>query len=229
MTDQRISNERKKELEQMDAFQENVFKSVEVAKRYKKPLLLGVVAVIIVIAAFAGTMTSLQHARENASELLAKVIDIRAKNTDPKIAYDVVKQDFQKIFDEYSNTPAGKMARIQFAHMAYLAGDFDTANAMYEKAYEFFQKDTNLKELLLLCRANILVQQKEYDKASALFDKAFGVGNGVWKEQAGFMIARLSEFNASSDDIRKNYEKVSGEKSSSMYQEMARDRMTRLN
>ncbi len=229
MTEKGISNERKKELEQMDAFQANVLKSMEVAKKYKKPLLLGVVVVILVIAAFAGTMTSLKHSRENASQLLAKAVEVHAKNTDPKAGYDAVRQDFQKIFDEYSNTPAGKMARIQFGHMAYMAGDYDTANQMYEKAYEFFQKDANLKELLLLCRANILVEQKEYGKASGLFDKAFGGGDGIWKAQAGFMIARLSEFNEDPADVRKNYEKVSGEKSSSMYQEMAKDRMIRLN
>jgi len=56
MAEQKISNERKKELQQMDPFQAGLVKAVNYAKTYQKQLLFITGAVILVVVVFSSVM-----------------------------------------------------------------------------------------------------------------------------------------------------------------------------
>ncbi len=228
MAEQGVSNERKKELEQLDPFQENVLKAMGAAKKYKKPLLLGVAAFIIAVGAFWAAMASFRSAQENASDLLAKAVDVYAESKDAKAGYQAVEEKFHQIFDEYANTPSGKMARIRFAGIAYAADHYDTAHEMYTAAYEEYKNDPLLKEMLLLSLGNVCVARKDYEKALSFFEDARSCKDGIWKEQALFMSAQLYDLKNDTDSSRKIYQAFPSGQPSSMYQEMAKDRMNRM-
>ncbi len=232
MAEQGVSNERKKELEQLDPFQENLLKAAATAKKYKKPLLLGLAALVIAVGAFWAALASFHSARESASDLLAKATALYASSKDAKAGYQAVKEKFHQIFEEYANTPAGKRARIRFAGIAYAAEEYDAAYEMYIAAYEDYKKDPLMNEMLLLALGNVCAARKDYDKAMNFFDDARSYKGGIWKEQALFMSAQLHELKNDTDNSRKIYEEFFSEKSSgqtsTIYQEMARDRMNRI-
>ncbi len=52
MADNKVSNERRRELEQLDPFQENLIKAMALITEYKKQLILIVGAFVLVIAIF---------------------------------------------------------------------------------------------------------------------------------------------------------------------------------
>ncbi len=232
MAERGVSNERKKELEQLDPFQENLLKAVAAAKKYKKPLLLGLAALVIAVGAFWAALASFHNAQENAANLLAKAGTVYAGTKDAKAGYDAVKEDFQHIFEEYANTPAGKMARIRFAGIACSAGHYNTAYEMYAAAYEDYKDDPLLKEMLLLSLGNVCVARKDYEKAMDFFDDARGYKGGIWKEQALFMAAQLHDLKNDTASSRKIYQEFpsgkSSEQPSSIYQEMAKDRVNQM-
>ncbi len=169
MAERGVSNERKKELEQLDPFQENVLKAIGVAQKYKRPLLLGVVVLGIAVGAFWAALASFHNSEKKASDLLANALTVYAGSKDAKAGYQAVEKDFQQIFEEYANTAAGKMARIRFASMAHAAGHYDTAYEMFTAAYGEYRKDPFLQEMLLLSLGNVCVATKDYDKARSFF------------------------------------------------------------
>ncbi len=228
MAERGVSNERKKELEQLDPFQENVLKAIGVAQKYKRPLLLGVVVLGIAVGAFWAALASFHNSEKKASDLLANALTVYAGSKDAKAGYQAVEKDFQQIFEEYANTAAGKMARIRFASMAHAAGHYDTAYEMFTAAYGEYRKDPFLQEMLLLSLGNVCVATKDYDKARSFFEDAQAYKDGIWKEQALFMAAQLDDLANDAAGSRKIYEQFPVTQPPSIYQEMARDRMNHL-
>ncbi len=228
MAERGVSNERKKELEQLDPFQENVLKAIGAAQKYKKPLLLGVAAFVIAVGAFWAALASFHNSEKKASDLLANALTVYAGSTDAKAGYQAVEKDFQQIFEKYANTAAGKMARIRFAAIAYVSGHYDTAHEMLTTAYGEYQKDPLLKEMLLLSLGNVCVATKDYDKARRFFEDAQVYKDGIWKEQALFMAAQLDEVQHDTAASRKIYQQFPATQPPSIYQEMARDRMNHM-
>ncbi len=224
MADQRVSNERKRELEQIDPFQENVLKGAAWAKAHKKPILIGIAAVVAVIAIFSGIMASLKNSENTASELVAQAISkyVTEAGKDQKKGYEAVKDDFSTIFEDYANTSAGKTARVQFAKICYDAQDYDTAFAMYSQAYDIFKKDEGLKNFLLTALGNVCLAKKETDKAQSYFSKVEKSESHLSKDGALFALAGLYEADNKSDLSQGLYEKIAADYKDSIYGEIAK-------
>jgi len=141
MSDQKVSNERKKELEQLDPFQENLIKAMAYAKEYKKQLLLILCSVVAVIMIFSGIMYSFKTAEIRSSSLVAQALNEYGKLDDPVKGYLEVADDFNTIFEKYSNTVAGKMAKVRFAKICFDASEFDQAFDLYKAALHEFENE----------------------------------------------------------------------------------------
>ena len=80
----KISRERKKELEQLDPFQENLLKVMAYVKEFKKQLILIGGAVVLVALVFSGIMYSFQKAENTAGVLVTEALKKYTKTNDPE-------------------------------------------------------------------------------------------------------------------------------------------------
>lgn len=228
MGNQRVSNERKKELEQMDPFQENLLKAVAYAKEYKKQLLLilGSLAVIIII--FSSVLYSFKAAETKAAVMVSQTIDKYATAKDPVNGYSLVENDFSTIFDEYSNTTAGKIAKVKFAKICYNASKYDDALKYYKEALEVFDTDPAMKNLLLSSLGNTCLALDKIDLAKEYFEKINQSKSDILKDEANFNLGLL--FETSNPETSKTfYQKIINDHQESLYFPMARNKMNLIN
>ena len=221
MAEHRVSNERRKELEQIDPFQESLLKVMAYAKEHKKQIMAALGGIIAVIAIFVGILTSFQNSENKASEMVAQAVKEYANAQGPKEGFEAVKEDFLAVFQDYANTSAGRMARIKFAKICFDAGEYDTAFEMYNKAYDIFGKDPGLKNLLLAALGNVCQAKKDYQKARSYFSRIESSDSALSKDEALFALAGLHEAEKEPEAGRKLYEKLATQYGDSMYHDIA--------
>ena len=103
MSDQKISNERKRELEQIDPFQEGLIKAIEYIKEYQKQLLMIAGTICLVLVILSSVMYSFKKTEHMASNLAGQAQAKYNKINDPQKGYVDVKNDFATIFTDYSS------------------------------------------------------------------------------------------------------------------------------
>ena len=149
MAERGVSNERRKELEQIDPFQENLLKTLGYVKENQKQLLLILGGIILVIVIFSGIMFSFKKSEKIASDLVARAVTAYADVDDPVKGFEAVAADFDTVFAEYSNTSAGRMGKVKFAKICFDAGEYDRAFELYKEALEIFKNEAGMKNFLL--------------------------------------------------------------------------------
>lgn len=221
MAEQRVSNERKRELEQLDPFQETLIKALAFTKKYKNQLLLSAGAVAVVIVVFSGVLYSFKKSENSASALVGMAVEKYGNQSDPVKAYDEVKNDFQQVFSEYANTSAGRQALIQFAGMAYRASKYDESLKYYKKALEAFKDQALMNNFLLSSLGHVCIAKKDYEQAEKYFERIEKGSSDLLKDEAVFAIAMINESRGSRDKSLKMYGRLLKEYETSIYSMIA--------
>ncbi|MFN2356731.1 MAG: tetratricopeptide repeat protein [Desulfotignum sp.] len=227
MVHQGISNERRKELEQLDPLQKNLLKAMAYAGIYKKQLLLVSGAVVVAAVVFAGIMISFQHSESEASNLLAQAnarYDSLAQ--DPQKAHQAVKQDFEIVLNKYANTNAGKMARITYAGICMEAGEYDTAGALYEKALNSSGDQAAMRNFLLSSLGHAWLARNDLDRAKTYFQQIETGNLDLLKDESRFVLAQIYASEQKMDASQKMYEKLVAENQNSLYTSLAQDKLS---
>lgn len=230
MADQSVSNERKKELEQIDPFQEALLKGAGYAAKNKKQLLLIAGAVLVVCITFSTIMLNLKKSEHTASRMVAAAVEqyIKSMSGDQGSlkGYEAVKDQFQAVFDEYPNTSAGKMAKIKFAKICYDAGKYERADELYEEALDIFGNAAGMENFLLAALGNIAQTQNNPEKAKSYYLRIETGESSLLKDEARFALAILYEAAGDHESSLKMYEKIINGDGESMYRAMAEARAT---
>lgn len=223
MANQGISNERRKELEQLDPLQKNIFKAMAYAGIYKKPLLLILGAVVLAAVVFIGIITSFQRSENKASHLVAEATGrYKRLADDPQKAYQNVKDSFETVLNEYANTDAGKMARITYAGICMDAGEYDRAGVLYEEALESFGDQAAMHNFLLSSLGHVWLAKNDLDRAEIYFQQIETGTSDLLKDESRFVLAQIYAAKKKSDASQKMYEKIVKENQQSMYASLAR-------
>lgn len=224
MAQQNVSNERKKELEQIDAFQAGLIKALEFGKTYQKQLLVAAGAVVLVMVIFSAVMYSFQRSETKAAELASQALTAYGKAGDPQKGYTEVEDDFSKLFSEYANTAAGRLGLIQFAKICYDASKFDKSYQFYKEALDVFRKDALMKNFLLSSLGNVSLAKNDVEGAKKYFMQIKKGDLDLLKDEAQFHLALLLE---GSDDAqsRQMYESILAQHEQSMYASIAKSKM----
>ena len=225
MADQKVSNERKKELEQLDPFQENVLKAMAYAKEYKKQLILIAGAIVLVVAVFSGIMYSFQKAENTAATLVSQALNRYAKINDPDKGYLETQDDFQVIFSEYANTRSGRLAKVQFAKICYEATKFDQSYTYYKQALEEFKNDALMENFLIAALGHVCLAREEFEEAKKYFLKIENGTSDLLKDEARYQLAMLYETLGNPAESRKMYEKIVAGDDRSMYLSVAQSKI----
>ncbi|MBU8848091.1 MAG: tetratricopeptide repeat protein [Desulfobacterales bacterium] len=228
MAEQRVSNERKKELEQLDPFQENLLKALAYVKKYKKQLILIAGAIVLAAVVFSGVMYSFQRAENNAAILVSQALTRYAKADDPDKGYLDTKEDFNTIFTEYANTTSGKRAKIKFAQICYEASKFDQSYKYYKESLEIFKNEALMENFLLASLGHVSLARKEFEEAKKYFLQIEKGENDLLKDEAGFSLAMLYEADNNAAESKKMYDKIVTEYESSMYRPIAESKLDEI-
>ncbi|MCK5696480.1 MAG: tetratricopeptide repeat protein [Desulfobacula sp.] len=228
MSEQRISNERKKELEQLDPFQENLLKVITYGQEYKKQLILIASAIVLVVVVFSGIMYSFQKSENNAGILVSQALTKYAKANDPDKGYLETKSDFQIIFTDYTNTTAGKLAKVRFAKICYDASKFDQSYQYYKESLEIFKNEALMENFLLASLGHVSLAKKEFEDAKKSFLQIEKGKIDLLKDEARFTLAMLDEADDNTAASKKMYEKIVMDYENSMYKPIAKSKIDEM-
>jgi len=225
MANQGVSNERKKELSQMDPFQAGLAKAAEWVGAHKKLLMISVGALVGVIVVFSAIMFSFKQSEIKASELAANAYRTYeaqySQHQDASKGYDAVKDDFQTLFDEYPNTSAGRMALINFGKICFEAKAYDQAYDLYSKALTTVGDKAGVTNFLLCALGTISEFKNDLDQAKSYYLRVEQGSSHLLKDDARFALSKIYKKLNDMDARRKMYEKIAESPVSSMYKDIA--------
>lgn len=225
MANQGVSNERKRELAQMDPFQEGLTKSVKWASAHKQQLMISVGALVGVVVVFSAIMFSFKQSEIKASELAAKAYEKYeeqySQDRDARKGYDAVKDDFKTLLDEYPNTSAGRMALINFGKICFEAKDYDQAFDLYSRALSSMGDKAGVKNFLLCALGTTCELRNDLEQAKSYYMRVEEGTSNLLKDDARFALALIYEKLNDTDAGRQMYEKIAESQGASMYKAIA--------
>ncbi len=230
MSDQGVSNERRRELEQMDPFQEALVKGLAYASENRKQLMLILGAVVVVFVVFAITMFNFKRSEIKASEMVAKAgaayAESMTKDPDPQKGFEAVKDQFEAVFDEYANTSAGRMAQVTYAKICFDAKEYDKAYTLYADALETLGNEAGIENFLLSALGNLAQLKNEPEKAKGYYLRIEKGASDLLKDEARFALALIYEAENDMESSLKMYEKIVKENGNSLYKSIAESRVS---
>ena len=164
----KISNARKKELEQPDPFIESLYRGIALARENRKQLYWAAGVIVVVLLIVSGTVYSIRSSDNKAAGLLARSLETYEDMT-PAEGYDAVQENFNRLISEYPNTGAGKMGSVRFAQICYDAGKFEKALTLYEGVLADFSDDPVMENLIRVALGHTCQMLGKDDRAVSLF------------------------------------------------------------
>ena len=188
----KISNARKKELEQPDPFLESLYRGMETAQKYKKQLIWLSCALVAIFVISYGAIYTIRSSEQKASIMLSGALTKYEKFENARKGYADVKDDLLILLDEYPNTSAGRIASVRFAQICYEAAEYDQALNMYKKALQSFKDDPAIKNLLLTSLGHTCQAMKKNDDAQNYFKTIADGKSDLAKDEALFNLGMLA-------------------------------------
>lgn len=223
----KISNARKKELEQPDPILETLQGWANSVIRYKKQMVMVIGGIVAVVAVFSATLYSIGRSEDKASEFLAQVLS-NYNDTDPVKGYDAVKDDVAEFIASYPNTAASAQARVRFAKIAFDAGKFEEAHGMYLGALDKFKSDKAMENLLFASLGRTSLALEKVDEAETWFRKIVKAEGSLLKGEALFNLGLILADRGDSEESQQLLQKVVKDHGDSIFAPMAEARIQRL-
>ena len=222
----KISNARKKELEQPDPFIESLYRGMALAREYQKQLLLAGGVLVAVVLIVSGTLYSIRSSDDKAASLLAQALETYG-TLEPAEGYDAVQENLTRLISEYPNTGAGKMGQVRFAQICYDAGKFDQALTLYEGALADFSNDPVMTNLIQVALGHTCQMLEKDDRAVSLF-KAVAQGKADFlKDEALFNLGLLAEKTGEGDKGLSYFNQIVSDHAQSIYSSIAQSRVAK--
>ena len=223
--EQRVSNERKRELEELDPFQENLLKTLEYVKTYKKQLIFMALGFATVIIIFSVVISNIKSSENKASQFLNETLTKYNAIKNPKEAYLAVENDFPKLFEDYSNTSAGKMAKVKFAKICYNASKYKKAYEFYKAALSDFKSDPAIESLIFSSLGHTCLAIDNFKEAEIYFKKITKRDDALLKDEALFNLGIIAEKTEGKDASHDFFKKIVSDHPDSPYKALAQNKL----
>lgn len=223
----KISNARRKELEQPDPILEALQRWSNTVIRYKKQVAMVLGAIVAVVVVFSATLYSIGRSEDKASEFLTQVLS-NYNDTDPVKGYETVKDDVAKFISSYPNTAASAQARVRFAKIAFDAGKLEEAHGMYLGALDKFKGDKAMESLLFSSLGRTSLALGKVDEAETWFRKIVTAKGPMRKGEALFNLGLILADRGDSEQSQELLQEVVKDHGDSIYAPMAKARIQRL-
>ncbi len=222
---QRVSNERRRELEELDPFQENLLKIIEYAKTYKTQLVLMALGIVAVIVIFSIVIFNIKSSENKASLFLNESLTKYNNIQNPEEGFKAVENDFSKLLEDYPNTAAGKMAKINFAKICYEASSYKKAYTFYKDALADYKNDPAMESLLLSSLGRTCLALDNFKEAEVYFVKITKKSEALLKDEALFNLGMIAEKTGDKNASHEYYKKIVSEYPDSIYKVLAQSKL----
>ena len=169
-------------------YEDTLYKSEATFLKYKKPFLIAIVAIVVVVAGFILYKNYISAPREaEASTELAK-----SQTLFNGQQYDQALAGFQKVQSDYSSTDAGNLANL-YVSLCYA----HQAKPNWAKALENAEKfstsdDEMISPASQMALGDIYANNNQNDKAVECFKKAAKMANSEAADNTNLSIAPLA-------------------------------------
>jgi tetratricopeptide (TPR) repeat protein len=219
---------RKQLLNEPDEFITFSSKLLRFVMEHKIQISSAIGVVLVLTALLSGYFYSLNKAENKASALLEACMtqyETILKDKGPDKACRDMEKDFQIIFEKYSKTAAGKLARVNYANICYNAGDYEKAITLYENAVAGFDDKPLFKNLILSGLGYAYEGIKDFKTAAACFEKIAQGQDAVMKDEALFNLGRLYASTGDKGRSMDAFKKIVAEYTDSLYFELAKEKV----
>jgi len=211
---------RKKLLKEPDEFFTISGKLIEFGTRFRKELTIGAVVLLVLVAGISGLRYFNDKKELKGFAELNSVTtvynQINSDQNDEK-AYAAVKDDFEKLLDDFGSQTAGKIGRVIFAGICLDAGQYDQAEGLYQEALSHFGKDPFYGPVIQMNLGYIAVAKNDLDSAKGYFEAVTQIKEATVAAEALFNLATIYENKGDVEKARSLYNKIAVEYEQSLF------------
>src|SRR5262245_45853634 len=194
------------ELKTQDEITTTLQSFTEVAYTYKTQILIGVGAVVLLIAAFSGWRMYSSKRNADSQALLAGAISAYNDESKPeKERYEKTIAEATKTANAYPSLPAGAVAKYYMGMSQEGLGD--TANAVKTLQEVVDRGDSNIKPVAQFALAGIYKRHGEFQKAAEVLKQLYDSG-AYSKPVVAFELAKTYESNKQPDQAKTYYSQL---------------------
>mgnify|MGYP006295844649 FL=1 len=117
------------------------------------------------------------------------------------------------------------MALLQYAAVAYRAGNYDKALELYDAAWNEFKNNTQFNHLILSGLAYTHAAKNDPEKAISYFQQVVADENAILKDQALFHLGLLLDETGEPEKSADAYNRIVSDHPQSVYAEIAKAKL----
>ncbi|MGD9972138.1 MAG: tol-pal system YbgF family protein [Desulfatirhabdiaceae bacterium] len=148
------------------------------------------------------------------------------QGSDPKSAFQQVKNDIRDVVDAYSGRAAGKQAMVILGNMSYDAMDYENAITLYMKAISHFEDQPFYKSIIASALGHAWLSRNDPDKAVPFFEMILATPDMPETDDALFQLALIHQKKGNTEKSRELFKRLSTEFKDSPFFEIASQRVT---
>lgn len=160
-----------KEKDELEKMNEALSMSEQFVEKYQKPLLIGLLVVVVIIGAILGVRHFYLLPREDKAQaaMYQAVMAFENDSIDLAINGNEKFDGLLAVADQYGSTAAGNLANAYLGLAYYEKGEYETAQKYLSK---FSADESVLAPAVMAAIGNCLVDMEEYDESVKYFEKA---------------------------------------------------------
>jgi tetratricopeptide (TPR) repeat protein len=219
---------RKQLLKEPDEFITTTGKLIRVLQTYKTQISYAVGGVFVILIALVGVRYYLTASENQAFSILGQTVvryDARMSDVGAEKAYQEIQQDFEQLLNKYSGNNGGKIARLTFAGIAYDAGDFDRAIALYKRALVDFEEEPFYEKLIVSSIGHALQGKNDLEAAVGYFNTQVDGADPYLKDEALFHLGELYRTMGDPEKSAAAFRKIISEYPESIYIKMVTEKV----
>lgn len=189
---------------------------------------LGVLFAIVIVV--SGVLYFSEKAENRAFAMMNRGMEryhTLSEEKGPEEAYQAVNEEFQAILDSYSNKDGGKLARIAYGDIAFEAGDYAKAIALYETALREVDSYPSLKNFILASLAYSYEEKGDLASAVRYLEMITAGADTLLKPEAFFNLGRIYAAMGKSIESAQAYETLISDYPDATYIEMVKERVAK--
>jgi tetratricopeptide (TPR) repeat protein len=218
---------RKELLKEPDEFITTTGRVIRWVKANPKPVVYGAgafLAIIMFVAAYGYYQDN--RARVSA-ELLGQILSQYQRESaddDPAQALTRVVPDFDRLIENFSGQPAGRLGCVFYAHFSLKGGEPQKAAELYRKALKRNGNDPSLEPIILYGLASACEAAGDTSEAISTYERVLSLATMTNKDNALFHLGRLYAKEGDPEKSREMYEKLAADYPDSAFAQLARER-----
>lgn len=198
-------------------------KSSGIVEKYRVPVIIAVVAVIIIVAAVLSYQLLSSRWDRNAS-----VLEYRAYNLYLEGNYTKSISAFQEIADKYSGSKSAPVAWYYIGNSYSALGQYDDAIKTYKTFIDKYSSGQTMLPLVYLNLGSAYIEKKDYNNAISAFRNVLSLKDSFTADRAVYEMARAYEASGDTASAIGQYEDLTKNHPASSWGQEAQARLIKL-